>query len=286
MKNVGPQNAVLVTLSVSRWTVHALDKEISKEIVQSKGLQGEDMCRAWKTLIPRNKFLSAINGAASQARKFHYKNTFEWVHEGPRVLPTKNYLEYTKFMRRAKTKFEKAVEAFLKEYETLQLAARAALNSMFKESDYPSVESLRKKFSFSTFTSELPSGAGIPQNVGAEEAGRIRADIERDLQETFRSANRDLWGRLHNVINKMQECLSSPSGVKPRSLASLREALALLDRLNVTGDERLERLRKQAEERVRILSGGRECLAPANKEAAIEEAERIRSSMAAFMAAA
>jgi len=280
------ENAVLVTLSVSRWSAHALDKEISKEIVASKGLQSEDMCRAWKTLIPRNKFLSAINGAASQARKFNYRNTFEWVHEGPRVLPVKNYLAYTKYMRRAKARFEKAVEEFLKEYETLQLAAKTALNSMFKQSDYPSVESLRSKFCFSTFTSELPSGNSIPKDVGTEEADRIRADIERDLQETFRAANQDLWGRLHAVIKHMEACLSSPTGVKPASLNSLREALALLDRLNLTGDERLERMRKQAEARISLLSGGGDRITAESKEAAIAEAKKIQSSMAAFMAAA
>lgn len=275
--------AVLVSLNVSIWTANKLDREVSKEVADQKKLKSEQMARVWKSLLPRNEFLSAIHGVAAKARKFHYANTFAWVQDGSRLLPTKNYLAYMEFMRQAKADFAKAVDAFLGEYGQLQIAAMEALNSIYRASDYPSAESLRSKFSIDTIVMPVPAGEMFTAEVDDAESERVRKDIEKSVQEAFRAANRDLWERLYSTINKVQERLADPKGARESSLSSLRDMLGLLDRLNVSGDESLERLRKKAEDRLKSMSLKDLKSDDAKRTAAMAEAQRIQESMAAFM---
>ena len=275
--------AVLVSLNVSIWTANKLDREDSKEVVDQKKLKNDQMARVWKSLLPKNTFFSSIHGLAAKARKFHYANTFAWVQEGARMLPTTNYMEYMEFMRQMKTEFNRAVETFLQEYGQLQLVAKDALNSIYKESDYPSAESLRSKFSFDTVVMPVPAGEMFTADVDDEESARVREDIEKSVQEAFRAANRDLWERLYSTIAKVQERLADPKGARESSLASLRDMLSLLDRLNVSGDDRLEKLRKQAEERISTMSLKDFKSDEVKRAAAMAEASHIQDVMAAFM---
>lgn len=275
--------AVLVSLNVSIWTANKLDPEASKEVADQKKLKNKKMARVWKSLLPENSYFSAITGVAGKARKFHYANTFSWVQEGSRLLPTKNYDAYMDYMRQAKQEFDRAVEAFLKEYEQLQEVAKDALNSMFKKTDYPSAESLRSKFSFDTLVTPVPAAEMFTAEVGSEEVERIREDIEKSVQEAFRAANRDLWERMYDTINKVQERLADPKGAREQSLTSLRDMLSLLNRLNVSGDERLESLRKQAEDRLNSMSLKDFKSDTGKRAAAMQEAARIQEQMAAFL---
>lgn len=277
------EKAVLVSLNVSIWTANKLDREVSKEVADQKQLKNDQMTRVWKSLLTKNDFFGSIHGWAAKARKFHYQNTFSWVQEGARLLPTKNYLDYMEFMRGAKSEFMRAVETFLQEYGPLQLIAKEALNSIYKESDYPKVEVLRSKFSFDTFVTAVPAGEMFTAEVGDDESQRVREDIEKSVQDAFRAANRDLWERLYATIAKVQERLADPKGARESSLTSLRDMLSLLDRLNVSGDERLEKLRKQAEDRLGTMSLKDFKSDEAKRAAAIAEAARIQESMATFM---
>lgn len=277
------EKAVLVSLNVSIWTANKLDRDVSKEVADQKKLKNDQMARVWKSLLPKNDFFGAINGVAAKARKFHYQNTFSWIQDGARLLPTRNYFAYMEFMRATKSEFHRAVEAFLQEYDKLRLIAKDALNSIYKESDYPTVEVLRSKFSFQTFVTAVPSGQTFTAEVGEEESQRVREDIEKSVQEAFRAANRDLWERLYATIAKVQQRLADPKGMREASLSSLRDMLALLDRLNVDGDQRLERLRKQAEDRLSVMSLRDFKSDEAKRSAAMAEAVRIQDAMAAFM---
>lgn len=275
--------AVLVSLNVSVWAANKLDREVSEEVANQKKLKSNRLGRYWKSLLPENEYMKAIHGVVAKARKFHYANTFAWAQEGARLLPTTNYFEYMEFMRDAKSDFERAVATFLKKYGELREIAKDALNSIYKESDYPSVEQLRRKFSFETLVMPVPQAAMFTAEIEPEETQRVREEIERTVQEAFRAANRDLWERLYSTINRMQERLMDPKGARESSLASLRDMLQLLGRLNVTGDEKLEQMRKQAEERLNAMSLKDFKSNEARRQAAIEETNRVMSAMAAFM---
>lgn len=283
MTEISRNKAVLVSLNVSIWGANKLDREASDEFAGQKKLKNKGDARVWKTLVPRGGVYSAITGVAAKARKFHYANTFAWVHDGARILPTANYMEYMEFMRGIDREFSKAVDAFLKEYGQLQELAKESLNSIFKKEDYPSVDLLKAKFSIGTLVMQIPEGTMFKADVGDEESQRVREEIEKSVQDAFRAANRDLWNRMYSTITQVQERLTDPKGVREASLRSLKDMLGLLARLNVSGDERLEMLRKQALDRLSGMSLSEFKSDQDKRSAAIEDAKNIQNQMAAFM---
>lgn len=282
--DVSRDKAVLVSLEIRRWEVNTHDASASREVARRKRLEDPSLVRLWKSRMPKNKFVSAISGAAATARKLHYDNTFPWAQEGARLLPTRNYVDYMALMHKAKAHFWKSVDEFIREFDRLKTMAQKSLKTMYKESDYPSVDSLRSSFGFKTLVLAVPAGEMLTADIPAEEIDRVRADIEQSVQQAFRDANRDLWDRLYGMIRRFQERLSDPKYMREDSLTGMREMLQLLDRLNVTGDERLEELRKQAENRLGTLSieDFKEKDSP-RRTAALEDARRIEQAMAAFM---
>ena len=173
------------------------------------------------------------------------------------------------FMRQTKMEFEAAVKAFLKEYDAQIETAKLSLNTIFKPGDYPLLEALKHKFHFDTVVMPVPKGTMFEAEVESEEASKIRKDIEDQVAATFRQASRENWDRFYAVINRVQERLS--------------DMLGFLDRMNVTGDEHLEKLRKQGEERLAGFSAKELNKNSVKKAMAVAQAAQIESSMAALM---
>ena len=276
--------AVLVSLNIGIWGANKMDKQVSNEIADSKKLVDKKMVRAWKSLLAKNEYYDAIASIAAKARKFHYENTFSWVSDGQRLLPTANYDAYMTFMRQVQRDFARAVSAFIAHYPTLKEAAESALNSIYKEGDYPSAESLSQRFYLNTYTMPVPAGAMFEADVNETDAERIREDIDKQVTEAFRAANQELWDRMYATINRLHARLTNPKGVREQTLKSLREMLGLLDRLNVSGNERLEQLRQQALARIGSLSAKDLKESPEEKKATLAaQAKQIEDSMAEFM---
>lgn len=275
--------AVLVSLYIGIWGANKMDQQVSLELADNKKLVDKKMVRAWKSLLAKNEFYDAIISIAQKARKFHYANTFTYALEGQRLLPTRNFDAYMTFMRKCQMEFEAAVEKFIAEYPTLVEAAKTALNSIYKENDYPSAASLRHRFKLQVMTFAVPAGSMFVAEVSDKDSERIRQDIDKQVTECFRAANQELWERMYATINRMHARLTDPKGVRESSLKSLRDMLDLLDRLNVSGDERLERLRKQALDKLGGLSAKELNKGEQNKARLAAEAKEIETSMAEYL---
>lgn len=275
--------AVLVGLSVGLPAFNKRDVETSKWLAEQKGIKNPAMARAWKSLFEKNDYLDAITSIVRAARNFHYENTFAWLVDGPRILTTDNYMPYMDYMRVKKAEFYRAVPPFLDHLDLLKEEAAKSLNSMYNERDYPSRQLLERRFSMDIVRMPIPDATQIVADVGDAEREQIRADLEESMQEAFRNANRDLWERLYSTINRVSERLSKPKSAREESLTSLREMLSLLERLNVTGDERLETLRKQTEARLNGMSLSDLKNDEAKRKVALEETDRIVAAMSAMM---
>jgi hypothetical protein len=281
--NTNVNKAVLVSLNMGRWGANKMDREMSQEVATAKNLTDVKLARVWKSLLPKNEAMDTINSVHKKARSFHYKNTFAWSQEGYRILPNRNYMPYMEFMRQAEDDSAKAVTALGELMPDLMLRAKTALNSIFKESDYPSVASILKRYYLKVSVMQIPKPEEFTAEVGDAEATRVRADIEKTVTEAFRAANQDLWDRMFATVNKIQERLSDPKGVREQTLKSLREMLGLLDRLNVSGDERLERLRVQALSKLGGFSAKDLNGAADQKAIIVAEAAQMRDAMSVYM---
>lgn len=278
-------NAVLASLEVCGWSGNKRDVPASKEVAESHGLEDAHMARVWKSLLPRNDAFDGVQRIERRVREFHYDNTLPWKHRGPRILPTANYLEYTEGVRSARAELENAVSVLVDRFGDLKCQARVKLNSMYNEEDYPSAEKLRQSFSIHLSIDPLPvSDTMLQLGIASKDIEELKAKHDAEMAETFRRANEDLWSRLYTAIKAFHVQLTDPNrSVREATFANLKNLLPILERLNVTGDAKLEAMRSRMEQALEGITPKALKDDQLVRSRTMREADAVFGAMAAFM---
>ena len=250
--------AMLVTLSIGQWTAQKHDKKASRDIAHMNHV-AENVGRYNKVLIAKSA-LQDIASTVTAARTYHYTVTLPWRHKGSDILPSALYMDYANEMRRLRIDNENAREKLYDAYPSLIEQARIDLNGMFNESDYPTLDRLKRKFYFGYEIEPLPMSGDfrvdfstqMEAQIAKEATDNIRAQLDANMQESLGSAMRDLWGRVYERVSLMRDGLAK-YGVDDKGqvvgkfhdplVGNLRDLCDLLPKLNVTGDSSLETMR-------------------------------------------
>lgn len=245
--------AMTMELRISAWTARKHDKKISNEVAETHGAGGtaDDVGRYNKILITREA-LKEIGRLKSRARHTHYHYTLPWHDEGPRLLSTRLYLEYSETMSKLKEDFEAEVAKFVAAYPTLIEDARKRLNGMFDAADYPHPSRIASRFAFDTEVGMLPSSGDLRLDISDEHLENVRAEIEKRVQSRFADATKEVWQRIHAAVShiksRMDEYDPEAKGrLHESTLGNLRELVAVLPALNIADDAALERMRVKLE---------------------------------------
>jgi len=235
--------ALLVNLSISTWSARKFDRAISDEIAAQHNA-ARDAVRANKALIQGDSYKALIR-AAQAARTAHYFHSLAWSDEGWRLLPTANHTAYTDELRALQGQFQTALAEFVRDYPRLQEIARARLNGMYKDSDYPHPAAIADRFRISTEFTPVPAAGDFRlDELTADELQRVEQSVTNRVEQATASAVADAWRRLHEVVSAMRERLAQPDAVFRDSLVNnARDVVEVLGRLNVTGDSNLEAMR-------------------------------------------
>lgn len=245
MSQVLSEKAMLVKLSISKWSARKLDKKVTREVADKYGTD-QDRGRYNKVLLAKTA-LEKITQAESKGRTFHYAQTLPWKDDGWRILPSANYFNYTEEMRRLRAEFDDAVREFLDSYPSLVEEARWQLNGLFNPEDYPSIFKMANKFCFEVEVNPMPTAADFRVDLQADEVARIQKEIEARANKGAQVAMQDLWNRLHGAVSSMAERLSDPDKIFRDSLVTnLVDLVDLLPRLNLTGDANLAKMAEDA----------------------------------------
>jgi len=235
--------AMLVTLSIRQWTARKYDRRISSEV--EKQYDTYNAGRYNKILIAEEA-IKIIQKVGNQARMFHYENTLPWNDNGERILPAKNYLDYTGQVQELKGQFELASSKFVDNYEEYKQEAKNRLKGMFDKGDYPSC--IEDRYSFEVRVFPIPDASDFRVSLESREVEKIREQIENRVKEAEKEAMRDLWQRLYEVVRHMVEKLQVEDSVFRNSLVENIAGLCqLLPKLNVSDDMQLEEKRKEIE---------------------------------------
>ena len=284
--------AMIVSLSISQWSGHRLDREITDEVNRDHGAAA-DAGRFNKKLLPKEA-LADIVSVVSETRADFLKRTLPWMDNGSRIMAADAYMAHMSWIRSQSSKFDRAVDKFVAAYPGYVNDARVRLNGMFKSEDYPDAEILRGKFSVECKVLPVPSADDFRVNMSEAQAAIIRKDIEAQVTEATTSAVRDIYERVAEVTRRMVERLNAykpaqakgdrSEGVFRDSLVeNVRDLIAILPALNITGDPQLsamvDKLKPLAEHDASVL---REDEAIRKDVAA--EAQAILDSVAGFLA--
>ncbi len=253
MENGLSTKAMLVSLSISSWVARKFDRKVSDEVAANHNAT-DKAGRYNKNLLPIDApSYKAVHQALGQAKSFHYEQTLPWTDEGCRILTAQNYFVYSDTMRKHRYAFEQAVKVFISEFPQLHDTAKTVSGSLYREEDYPKAADLPNKFGFHLKVLPLPDATDFRVSLGDDDVEEIRARIERDTHAAVVDAVHDLYQRLHKGVCHMVERLNGKgkhgkdATFKDSLVENLQELCALIPRLNLTNDERLETIRHEIE---------------------------------------
>ena len=276
------ERAMLVKLNISQWTGRKKDK---RSTMETNSFYGAAPCSGYysKSLIGKEA-VKSIQQAVNLTRKFHYENTLPWGDNGERLLPSRNYFDYTQRMREFNTEFDNVVKKFLEVYPSLITEAEYKLNKMFNSADYPDVIEIQRRFNFATEITPVPSGTDFRVDLAQDQVDAIRQQIEMQARKAQSVAMNDLWNRLYDAVHKMADKLDDKDAIFRDSLVeNIRNLTLILPKLNVTDDPALERMRKDVEEKLCRFSPRDLRADPRTKQSVANEANAILEVMGCYM---
>ncbi len=237
MRNLA-EKVMLVNLRISQWTGRVYDEEVTMQVERDHSATNAG--RYTKILIDEDA-LKDTQKVANKARKFCNTETLPWTDNGDRILPATNYFKFMRDFQKFDTEFNKAVAAFIRDYPNLKSEARYRLNGMFKDDDYPEPNIVRLKFKMKVGILPINNLEDFRLKVSVEEVHHLRSQMEQEISDRVSEANKSLWIRIKEPIERMVERLSQEDATFRNSLVgNIEELIDLIPRLNFTEDDHLD----------------------------------------------
>jgi hypothetical protein len=196
-----------VNLGLRAWSARKYDRKVTEEVNKSHGADS-DAGRYNKSLMPADAAsYKALTQHITAARERHYEQTLAWSDKGWRLLPIKNYQKYTDTVRKDQHTFDALLAAFVKDYPQLIVNARAKLNGMYDEEDYPA--NIAGRFGMSLDTNPVPESGDYRVELSQEEIDILTNGTQARVEAAFEEAQNDAIRRLYEVVEKMHTALST-----------------------------------------------------------------------------
>ncbi len=238
--------AMLVGLRISSFNPVKTDKKISKEVSDAHNSDAS-MGRYAKSVIAKEA-IDALRKLAGEIRNEHARRTLPWAEDGARILTSTGYHDYADWMRSAKDKWDMEVDRFIARWDDFVADARARLNGLFQESDYPSKSELPAKFCFRWSVRPVPQAEDFRVSLGKDEIASIRQTLDAETQSTIDAAMQDVWARIKTVISALSERLKGYDPDAPGKnpfrdsiVTNISDLLDILPALNLTNDARVNK---------------------------------------------
>ena len=239
-------SAMLVQLSISQWTARKRDGAATRRVARDYNAS-ETAGNYNKALLPKDTALAAIHAKTGEIRNWYYENTLPWGLDGSRLLPANNFMAFSQQMSKYRSEWDGLVADFLAAYDQAKRNAVALLGNLYDPHDYPSADEVERKFAIDLAVFPVPT-TDFRVQVGQEALAALSADVERRVSDAQAAAMADLWQRLYDVVEKLADKLADPKGIFRDTLVqNARDLCALLPRLNMTGDAKLEGMRQSVE---------------------------------------
>jgi len=245
------ESALLVELNISVWPATKVDRDITEQ-VNANASASRDASQTKKNLFAGTGARKEIEKFAARARLYHNQHTLPWADKGERLLPTKLVMEYLTNIKAYEATFNSMCMNFFADYDRLVAEAPMHLGSMFKASDYPSLDEVKDKFGFRRSVNPLPESGDFRLDIPSHDLEDLKRDYETKFEERLADAMKAPWEKLHRVLTDMSEKLKDNGDDEKKRfhdsfVSNPVELCELLTKLNVTNDPKLEQARQELE---------------------------------------
>jgi len=247
------QRAMLVSLNIKNWSANRKDPKVTKEVAEKHNADA-DAGNYTKRLLGKAA-LAEVREIASAARQEHYAQSLPWSDAGMRILPASNYFHYTDILTTWEEKYWRGVDGFILLYPTYRDQRKLSLGDMWNEDEYPPVSEVRDSFGWTRNIMPMPNEQDFRVELSQADVTRIQEDIRSRVLKEVQSASQELWMRLSESVEHMVERLTKYDqlGKDGQIVHSFRESMLtnmagvidLLPRLNVSGDDELDKIAKR-----------------------------------------
>jgi hypothetical protein len=223
-----------------------------------------------------------------EMRRYWETHTLDYKQKSIRIMPTAMYMEFVEEMRRLREKFEMAVSVFLADYPDLKEAARVSpsLGALYREEDYPTQAELKEKFRVSLTILPFPNASQFGVDLPADVLTSLKSELDKHVEHSIKTANRDLVGRLYEAVSKLASTLYLNDSPRLDVANNVKSLCALLPKLNFSNDPELTRILDEAQRHLGGLSGAELKESAFARATAAAKASEIESMMATFMGGA
>lgn len=245
-------SAMLGELNISNWVGRKLDKRASKDVVdQNHAATG--VANVNKKLLADSDKLRAIQQLVTATRAMHANMTMPWSNSGLRLLPTAQYFKYNQAMTEMQNEFYRLVEDFLDSYNDEVIDVQMKLGDLFSRDDYPTVETLRRKFAFSINYMPLPDAGDFRIDIGNEALNEVQQKYQDFYTKQYNTAMNDVWTRLHKALTSMSERLDytdkeNKKIFRDTLVSNVTDMIELLRVCNVTNSTQMAAMADSLEE--------------------------------------
>lgn len=182
------EKAVIASLTISVWSARKADKTVLKEI--SELYKSEEEQGSFSKLLIAKSRLEAIKDAATSARKLHNDLTLPWVDGGGRLLPSKDFPEYSQKMQNYKDQFFEAVDTFISLYDDAKTEGTEKLGQIANEKDYPSRDAVKEKYSFEYTFFPVPDNGDFRVTLSPDFVDSLKHNFDNNQTERFNKAKK------------------------------------------------------------------------------------------------
>lgn len=221
------------------------DKEISDET--NTRYEAESGGAFIKKII-KNATLQECKVLVQQARVYHRRMTHAWLFDGTGLLSVMMHPDYMKAMREFEQKFESLANQFVKEYPEIIKGERSRLKKMWKPGDYPSVESMRRRFRFKVSIFPIPEKEDFRMNVRDSEINRMVDEMNKEKEEVIKTAIDTSFHRLYKKVKHMVDRIDDEEGrFHDSNVTNIADLCDILKKMNFMQDSKLDEMISEIE---------------------------------------
>lgn len=234
--------AMVLNLQIGIWQGYRLDREASAKVVEDAGAHA-DAARVNKHLVPKEA-LKDIN-TASNAVRTHFKDkTLPWKDNGDRLLTRLAYTDFIEHHEQLTKEFKAAVNHFVDvSYPEARARAEFRMGELFDSNDYPSPDSLRRRFYIGMDIDPVTSAGDFRVEMEADELDSIKSAMETALQDRIGRAMHHVWSRLSEVVGNFASRMDTADAVfRDSIMGNIEELVEALPGMNILNDPDLAAL--------------------------------------------
>jgi hypothetical protein len=244
-------SAVLVELNISVWPANKIDRSATDAVIADNSA-GKNSAQVRKNLLAGTSLRKDISDFAASTRLYNNKVTLPWADKGGRLLPTSMFMDYKQSMNVKQAHFNALTDKLYSNYHALVQTAKNYMGNLFNEEDYPSLDEVKRKFSFKLVFSPLPESGDFRLDIPNMDMQEISQKYEADFAQRLELAMRKPWEDLHTLLSTMSTKLADVDGEEKKRyhdtfVTNAQQMCAMLTSLNITKDPKLEEARRALE---------------------------------------